>query len=41
VAYAKGNAPTVVVEFSRRVIYHTVRPSFEDLEKAIKAVKQA
>jgi chemotaxis protein MotA len=41
VAYAKGNAPTVVVEFSRRVIFHAVRPSFEEVEKAIKAVKQA
>lgn len=39
VAYAKGNAPTVVVEFSRRVIYYRVRPSFEEVEKAIKAVK--
>lgn len=39
VAYAKGNAPTVVVEFSRRVIYQNVRPSFEEVEKAIKAVK--
>ncbi|HTY01228.1 MAG TPA: flagellar motor stator protein MotA [Bacteroidota bacterium] len=39
VAYAKGNAPTVVVEFSRRVIFSNVRPSFEEVEKAIKAVK--
>ena len=39
VAYAKGNAPTVVVEFARRVIYSNVRPSFEEVEKAIKTVK--
>jgi chemotaxis protein MotA len=39
VAYAKGNAPTVVVEFARRVIYSNVRPTFEEVEQAIKAVK--
>ncbi len=39
VAYAKGNAPTVVVEFARRVIFSSVRPSFEEVEKAIKAVR--
>jgi chemotaxis protein MotA len=41
VSYAKGNAPTVVVEFARRVIYSNVRPSFEEVEKAVKVVKQA
>jgi chemotaxis protein MotA len=41
VAYAKGNAPTVVVEFARRVIYSSVRPSFEEVEKAIKVIKAA
>lgn len=39
VAYAKGNPPTMVVEFSRRVLFKEVRPSFDALEKAIKAVK--
>jgi chemotaxis protein MotA len=39
VAYAKGNPPTMVVEFSRRVLYNDVRPSFDDLEEAIKSVK--
>ena len=41
VSYAKGTAPTVVVEFARRVIYSNVRPSFEEVEKAVKVVKQA
>jgi len=41
VAYAKGNAPVVVVEFARRVIYAGVRPSFDEVEKAMKSVKAA
>jgi chemotaxis protein MotA len=41
VGYAKGNAPTVVVEFSRRVIFSDMRPSFAELEQAIKEVKAA
>jgi len=41
VAYAKGNPPIMVVEFSRRVIFNDVRPSFEELEEAIKSVKAA
>jgi chemotaxis protein MotA len=39
VAYAKGNAPVVVVEFARRVIYPGIRPSFDEVEKAVKTVK--
>ena len=39
VAYAKGNAPVVVVEFARRVIFAGVRPSFDEVEKAVKSVK--
>jgi chemotaxis protein MotA len=41
VAYAKGNAPMVVVEFARRVITNDVRPSFQELEQATKALKSA
>jgi chemotaxis protein MotA len=41
VAYAKGSPPTMVVEFSRRVIYNDVRPTFEELEEAVKALKSA
>ncbi len=39
VAYAKGNAPIIVVEFSRRVIFHSVRPSFAELEDAVRSAK--
>lgn len=39
VAYAKGNAPIVVVEFARRVIFNDVRPTFDELEKAVKTLK--
>ncbi|MBX2989592.1 MAG: flagellar motor stator protein MotA [Bacteroidetes bacterium] len=39
VAYAKGNAPLVVVEFARRVIPNEVRPAFQELEQAVKALK--
>ena len=38
-AYAKGNAPVVVVEFARRVIFSGIRPSFDEVEKAVKTVK--
>jgi chemotaxis protein MotA len=41
VAYAKGNAPMVVVEFARRVITSDVRPSFQEVEQAVKALKSA
>ena len=39
VAYAKGNAPIIVVEFARRVIYHSVRPSFAEVEAAVRNAK--
>lgn len=39
VAYAKGNAPIMAVEFSRRVIYSDMRPSFREFEEALKAMK--
>jgi len=39
VAFAKGNAPVIVVEFARRTIYQSVRPSFDELEKAMRTVK--
>jgi len=39
VAYAKGNAPMVVVEFARRVIMSDVRPSFNEVEQAVRAIK--
>ncbi|HUN65377.1 MAG TPA: flagellar motor stator protein MotA [Bacteroidota bacterium] len=41
VAYAKGNAPSMVVEFARRVIYNDVRPSFDELEEAVRSLKSA
>ncbi|MCX6136595.1 MAG: flagellar motor stator protein MotA [Ignavibacteriales bacterium] len=40
VAYAKGNAPIVVVEFARRVIFHSVRPSFSEIETVIKEARK-
>lgn len=39
VAYAKGNAPIMAVEFSRRVIFSDLRPSFEEMERAVKGLK--
>lgn len=39
VAYAKGNAPMVVVEFARRVIVSDVRPAFDELEQAVRVLK--
>jgi chemotaxis protein MotA len=41
VAYAKGNAPITVVEFARRSIYSSVRPSFKELEQAVRNLKSA
>ena len=38
-SYAKGNAPMMVVEFSRRVIFTDFRPTFKELEDAIKGIK--
>ncbi len=39
VAYAKGNAPIIVVEFARRVIYSNVRPTFAEVETAVRGTK--
>lgn len=36
IAYAKGSAPVLAVEFARRSIPSEVRPSFKELEKACK-----
>ncbi len=41
VAYAKGNAPIMVVEFARRATFNDVRPTFSELEESIKALKSA
>jgi chemotaxis protein MotA len=41
ISYAKGNAPATVVEFSRRVIFSDFRPTFADLETAVKEIKSA
>lgn len=39
VAYAKGMAPIVAVEFARRVISTDTRPSFGEVEEACRAIK--
>jgi chemotaxis protein MotA len=39
VAYAKGMAPIVAVEFARRVITTDLRPSFGEVEEACRAIK--
>ncbi len=39
IAYAKGTAPVMVVEFARRVVYNDVRPSFAEVEAATKELK--
>ena len=36
-AFAKGMAPSIAVEFARRAIPHDVRPSFKEMEAACKA----
>jgi chemotaxis protein MotA len=41
VAYAKGNAAITVVEFARRTIYNDNRPTFKELEQAVRGVKAA
>ncbi len=38
-AFAKGMAPMIAVEFARRAIPHELRPSFQEMEAAIKGVK--
>jgi chemotaxis protein MotA len=39
VAYAKGNSPIVVVEFARRIIFSADRPSFSEVEKAVRETR--
>ncbi|MDH3252223.1 MAG: flagellar motor stator protein MotA [Ignavibacteria bacterium] len=39
IAYAKGTAPVMVVEFARRVIDNDVRPAFTEVEQATKELK--
>lgn len=39
VAYAKGLAPIVAVEFARRAIYTEARPNFAEVEEACRAIK--
>ncbi len=35
-AFAKGMAPTLAVEFARRAIYHSDRPTFEEVESDLR-----
>src|SRR6185312_6170596 len=35
-AFAKGMAPSIAVEFARRAIPHEVRPTFKEMEAAVK-----
>lgn len=38
-AFAKGMAPSVSVEFARRAIFHSERPSFEEVEEMMRGRK--
>jgi chemotaxis protein MotA len=40
-AFARGMAPMIAVEFARRAIPHDLRPSFKDMEAGIKGGAQA
>lgn len=40
-AFARGMAPMIAVEFARRAIPHDLRPSFKDMEAACKGVAKA
>jgi chemotaxis protein MotA len=40
-AFAKGMAPVIAIEFARRAIPHDLRPSFTDMEKACKGAGPA
>jgi chemotaxis protein MotA len=35
-AFAKGMAPMIAVEFSRRAVPHEMRPGFKEMEAACK-----
>ena len=39
IAFLKGASPQVALEFGRRAVPNAVRPSFQELEKALKAAK--
>jgi chemotaxis protein MotA len=39
-AFAKGMAPSVAVEFARRSIFHSERPSFEEVEEMMRSAKR-
>jgi chemotaxis protein MotA len=39
VAFAKGMQPLIAVEFARRTIFQDHRPTFQQMEKALKGVK--
>jgi chemotaxis protein MotA len=41
VAFAKGFAPIVAVEFARRAIFSSARPTFQEMEAACKAAAKA
>lgn len=41
VAFAKGFAPIVAVEFARRAIYSTARPTFQEMESSCKQAAKA
>ncbi|MBU0509451.1 flagellar motor stator protein MotA [bacterium] len=38
-AFAKGMAPSVSVEFARRAIFHSERPSFEEVEEMMRQAR--
>jgi len=40
-AFAKGMAPMIAVEFARRAIPHALRPNFTEMEKSCKGAPQA
>jgi chemotaxis protein MotA len=40
IAYMSGYSPTVAVEFGRKVVFSTDRPTFEELEEAMRATKE-
>jgi chemotaxis protein MotA len=39
-AYMSGYSPAVAVEFGRKVVFSTDRPSFQELEDAVRATKE-
>jgi len=41
IAYLRGNAPILAVEFARRAIPHALRPSFREMEDACRGGAQA